>query len=412
MNPDVIILGGGVAGLSTAWHLARAGAKVLLLEAEAQFGVHSSGQNAAILRTLTASPVLTRMARKSAESLFHPPDGFCESPLVDPVGLVLTEDESHTGELKRWLEAAGPGSTDSSAPRELAGAELARLAPSFQHRDGDRASAYYFEREGHIDIALLTDSFAKGARRAGAELRCGTTVVAVETEVMAGKPHVTGVRLADGSTISCDRVLLAGGAWAGKLGQAAGSNLGLFPRRRHLCVTRADASLDSRQAVVWNHGDPAQGRIFYMRPESGGMLLCACDETLVTPSYGYPTGACPKDPGVLESVATAAATFAPGLAEAEVTSWWAGWRTFTGDHDFALGEDAEVAGLHWCAGLAGHGMTASFEAGRVAAASAASGLQLADAAVLDGEDYGGAMAPGRASLAAPRARAPPTVQPT
>ena len=396
MNPDVIILGGGVAGLSTAWHLARAGAKVLLLESEAQFGVHSSGQNAAILRTLIDSPALTRLARKSAESLFQPPAGFCESPLVDSVGLVLTEDESHAGDIERWLDAAGPGSSLAKGPRKLDRAELAKLAPAYRLTDG--ASAYYFEGEGHIDIALLTDSFARGARQAGAELRCGVTAAAVETEAIAGQARVKGVRLADGSSIPCKRVLLAGGAWAGNLGQEAGSSLDLFPRRRHLCVTRADHRIDSRQAIVWNHGDPGAGRIFYMRPESGGMLLCACDETLVAPDLGYPTGTCPKDAGVLEQVARAAASFAPSLAEAEVASWWAGWRTFTGDHAFALGADADVAGLHWCAGLAGHGMTASFEAGRLAAAGAAEGLHLVNGAVLNGDDYGGAFEPKRRPL--------------
>ncbi|MDG1498914.1 MAG: FAD-dependent oxidoreductase [Planctomycetota bacterium] len=402
MNPDVIILGGGVAGLSTAWHLARAGAKVLLLESEAQFGVHSSGQNAAILRTLIDSPALTRLARKSAESLFQPPAGFCESPLVDSVGLVLTEDESHTGDIESWIDAAGPSSSQANEPRKLDHAELAKLAPSLSLAGG--ASAYYFEDEGHIDIALLTDSFAKGARQAGAELRCGVTATAVETEVVAGQVRVKGVRLTDGSLISCDRVLLAGGAWAGNLGQEAGSNLDLFPRRRHLCVTRADSDIDSRQAIVWTHGDPGAGRIFYMRPESGGMLLCACDETLVAPDLGYPTGGCPKDAGVLEQVARAAASFAPNLAEAEVASWWAGWRTFTGDHAFALGTDADVAGLHWCAGLAGHGMTASFEAGRLAASSAAEGLYLANEDVLAGDDYGGAFEPKRRSLRSLSAR--------
>ena len=393
MQPDVLILGGGAAGLSSAWHLARAGARVLLLEAEAQLGVHSSGQNAAILRTLIESPMRTRLARKAALSLHRPPVGFCEAPLIDPVGLLLTADAGLAADLAMWVQAAGAAPYAECEATAINGAEIARLLPHFQHPDGENATGLYMPGEGQIDISLLVDSFAKGARQAGAELRTSCAVAELLVAKEGDVPQITGARLTSGETIPCERVLLAAGAWAGKLGAQAGSELRFFPRRRHLFVTRNDDKINPRLPVVWNHGDAAQRRIFYMRPESGGMLLCACDEALIEPTSAYPNGVCPKDDSVLEDIARATQLFAPDFADAEIASWWSGWRTFSEDHDFALGADPKVAGLHWCAGLAGHGMTASFEAGRLAAASASEGLACESSDVLSGDDYGGTFAP-------------------
>ncbi len=393
MKPDVLILGGGAAGLSSAWHLSRAGARVLLLEAEPQFGVHSSGQNAAILRTLTNSPLVTRLTRKAAQSLHRPPEGFCELPLVDPIGLVLTADSTLAADLLSWQQAAGPAPYPECAGHPIDGAEIARLVPPYRHPDNGQAMGLHFPGEGQIDIALLLDSFAKGARLAGAELRTSCPVQELLLDQTASAPRVTGVRLVSGELIHCDRVLLAAGAWAGKLAAQAGSPLKFFPRRRHLCVTRGKSVVNPQTPIVWNHGEAAKGRTFYMRPESGGVLLCACDETLLEPSSNFPQGVCPRDEAVLEDVARAAELFAPELADAEVVSWWSGWRTFTEDHHFALGPDPKVVGLHWCAGLGGHGMTASFEAGRLAAASASKGLHSVDRAVLEGDDYEGLFTP-------------------
>ena len=91
----IVIVGGGIAGVATAWWLARAGAgqRVVLLEREDGLGRHSSGRNAAILRTAVAAPATRELALETARFLRQPPTGFCERPLVDPVGLLIAEGE-------------------------------------------------------------------------------------------------------------------------------------------------------------------------------------------------------------------------------------------------------------------------------------------------------------------------------
>jgi D-arginine dehydrogenase len=122
-------------------------------------------------------------------------------------------------------------------------------------------------------------------------------------------------------------------------------------------VTAPEARVDRRWPVVWSEPDG-----FYARPESGGLLLCACDEDVVPPAG---TDARPE---VRERIAEVAARCLAGFDDAPAAHFWAGLRTFCADDAFAVGPDPEVPGLWWAAGLGGHGMSASIGLGRLCAA--------------------------------------------
>lgn len=402
----VVVLGGGVAGLATAARLAEAGVRCCVLEASDALGSHSTAQNAAILRTLIASPELTAIGRASARQLLDPPAAF-ERPLVDPTGVLLTADLDDAPDLERWVAKS---SASADGPIEhLTARQAQRLAPHVEHPDhrrfaADAVAALFLPREGVLDIARLVAGFARQARTAAcpADVRLGADAVDFERT-----GDLWTVYLADGRTFAAEQLLIAGGAWAEALGRRLGSALRFAPRRRHLAVTvHSQVKLPPNLPVVWNHS--TTGSMFYARPEVPGLLLCACDETLVAPTQSAATERCPRDPAVLEALAQTAARFLPEWADAQVHSWWAGWRTFYAPNAqrFVIGRDPDVPGLSWAAGLGGHGMTASFEVGRLAARA------LCDAiddnrplpACLEGDDYGGAFEP-RALLADARQHA-------
>lgn len=347
---EILIVGGGVAGLATAYFLARAGVRgVVLVEREEQLASHSSALNAAILRTLTADPFLTELAQRSARFLLDPPPGFAEHPLVDPVGLWLTADEERAETLLGWWR----GDEALSPCRERSASDFRRAAPYYA---GPAAACLHLPAEGRIDIAALLEGFARGARAGGVELCTGTGVSALLTS----GDRVEGVRTADGRELRARWTCLAAGGWAGRLGRAAGSRVGLEPTRRHLLVTGPEPEVDPQGPVLWSSGDD-----FYCRPESGGWLLCGCDQTVVEPD------ACAVDPAVRELVARKTARHLPAYADAEAAHFWCGMRTMTGDGRFAVGPDPDLGGLFWVAGLGGHGMVASAEVGRIAAAQLA-----------------------------------------
>ncbi len=345
-STDVLIIGGGVAGAATAWWLARRGtSRVVLLEREAQLGTQSSGLNAGILRTADPDPQVSELAERGAAFLHDPPPGFSPVPLVDPVGLLLVADEAGAAELERMGAHAG-----AHAPCErVSPSVLSELVPLYA---GEPALALHFPTQGHLDVAALMEGFARGARRGGVEIRTGAEVVELRRE----GDRVVGARLADGEELAARTTVIAAGGWAGKLGREAGSRVLLTPTRRHLLVTAADRGIDPRAPVLWQTWDGG----FYCKPESGGMLISACDLVEVDPD------ACATEPAVRELVAEKTTRWLPALADAGAAHFWCGMRTLTADDRFAIGFDPDFAGLFWVAGLGGHGMVCGAEIGRLA----------------------------------------------
>ena len=343
--PRIVIVGGGIAGVSTAWFLARRGeTDVVLLERERGLGWHSTGLNAAILRTATTDLVTEGFTREGAEFLLNPPPGFASVPLVDPCGIVLATGLAGSARSEWELRLASRGDVE-----ELSPARLAELAPHFRTL---AERAWFVRSEGRIDIAALLQGFENGARRAGVSFRTGARVRALARH----RGSVRGVELDDGSALDAELVVVAAGGWAEELGREAGSRVELRPTRRHLCVTEADARVDPRWPVVWTDADP-----FYARPESGGRLLCSCDEDDVDPD------ALDTMASVREEIAIKNARHLPEFRDARIAEFWAGIRTLTHDDRFVIGPDRDVDGLFWVAGLGGHGMSAAAAIGALAA---------------------------------------------
>ena len=352
-QPSIIIIGGGIAGLTTAWHLAQSGcgASVTLLEAEKQLGSHSTALNAAILRTMGPDPLFTRIGLESARFLRDPPAGFSDVPLIDALGLVLVASPERADEIQSWVAALD---ASESVVEKLRPEELRKMIPGFQARV---AAAWSFPEEGRLDIAAMVAGFTGGARRGGVEIRRGARVASLIVEA----ERVVGVRLDDGSTCLADITVLAAGGWAHRLGRAAGSRVGLRPTLRHLAVTEPLEWVKRDWPVVWYFDSPEEEE-FYCRPEGGGMMLSACEVIDADPDRLGLVDDCRVE------IARKTSAHLPPLAETGLSHFWCGMRTLTADGHFAIGPDPDRQGLFWVAGLGGSGMVASAEVGRIASA--------------------------------------------
>jgi D-arginine dehydrogenase len=342
----ILIVGGGVAGLAAAWSLARRGARqVVLVEREHALATHSSRKNAAILRTATDDLVIEELARRGGEFLRKPPPGFSERPLLDACGVLIATAE-RASEPPAWEQRAlGDGRAV-----EIDRARLASIAPHFAA--GDLRCAW-FPDEGRIDIDALLEGFERGARASGVAIE----TVADVTALLCSSTAVTGARLSDGREIRAEKTLIAAGGWAGRLAAAAGSRVRLRPTRRHLVVTAPDSRVDPRWPVVWAESDG-----FYARPEAGGLMLCACDEVDAEPDSTEVVAA------VRDLALAKGRRWLAGVDLARAARCWSGVRTMTSDGRFAIGPDPDVRGLHWAAGLGGHGMLCAPVVGEIAAA--------------------------------------------
>jgi D-arginine dehydrogenase len=340
-----VVIGAGIAGATTAYHLAIRGEPSLVLEKELLPGTHSSGRNAAILRTLVGDPILQRLAGESLAFYLDPPAAFSPTEVLNKVGVILAAPAEASAILERWV---GDDGSDPGAgwidPSELY-RRVPVLSPLVER-------AVLRPDEGVLDVHAILEGFLRGAKERGAEVWGGCDA---ERLVLKGN-RVAGVQVG-GKYIPARRVVLAGGGWASMLADAAGLVTPLAPYRRHLMVTTPAPEVRPDWPVVWIAGDE-----FYFRPESGGLLISVCDTTAVTPDRGETV-----DTSVLDVLASRVPRWIPSLAGAGVARMWAGMRTFAPDHRFVIGPDSRVEGLFWVAGLGGHGMTCAPAAGALAA---------------------------------------------
>jgi D-arginine dehydrogenase len=347
---EVVIIGAGFAGASTAYHLVSRGVRdILLLEREPVPGVHASGRNAALAFQVLSDAAEARLAVEGARFIATPPPGFAAVPLLQRTGSLLI---AKTGGLPQ-LQRAHEDAQRLGLAGELLGAEeVVRRVPALA--GAPFAGAFWNPHDGVVDIHALLQGYLAGARAGGVRI--------------AYERVVTGVRLAGGrvAAIDTDRgaiatrcVVDAGGAWAGEIGALAGvGTRTLQPRRRHLFQTLVDLPVARDWPFVW-HNDLD----VYFRPEGDGLLMSPCD---ATPH--------PAQPPVVDSaaerlLAQKVAHAFPALASARIASAWACLRTFARDERFVIGRDPEVDGLVWVAALGGHGMTTSAAVGRLGAAA-------------------------------------------
>lgn len=340
----IVIIGGGIAGLSAAWQLARSKAgKILLLEREPLMCTHASGRNAAIFRPLEAEASLATLACRSLE-LFEQLSPA--RPLVEPSGLLL---------LARAPEALAPVACSARAlgmPHEIETPE--RVAARLNGLSVRGWHGLYAGSGGVLDIHGVSEALSRASRALGVEIRCGSGALGVRTN----DARVVGVEVADGEFVAADDVVFAAGAWTGELGASVGLALPLTPVRRHLALLEPQRALPATVPAVWSLDDEV-----YFRREGQRVLSSPCDET------AWSARAPQAELSCLAPLARKLGGIDEGLGRARVVRYWACLRTFAPDRRPVIGRDPRVEGIHWLAGLGGFGMTTGVAAGELLAQS-------------------------------------------
>ena len=348
-GPRVAVVGGGFAGAATALHLARGGARVVLLEREAMPGMHASAQNAGMLRTSIADPALARIALAGARGV-QQAQAWTDVQLVRPSGSLLlargdalralrngTPELSAQRDSVRWLE-----------PREAIRRVTVLAGGTFE-------AALWSPEDGVVDTAEYLAALLRGAREAGTDVRLAAELLDGDPGDAARPARLTTSQ----GPLEADTVVIAAGAWADTVARRLHVDpRGIVPHRRHLHATGPLAVADPAWPFVWSLGDEV-----YFRPESGGLLLSACDEEPYAPCEP------PADPENRLLLARKIAVAFPQLIDLPLMRSWAGLRSFPPDGRFVLGRDPREERVFWVAGLGGHGVTSSWEVGRIVAAA-------------------------------------------
>ncbi|MEO8699024.1 MAG: FAD-dependent oxidoreductase [Kofleriaceae bacterium] len=353
MIPDVVIVGAGVIGASCAWHMARAGLRVRVLDRAAAPGGGSTARATGGFRAQYSTAINIRLSLLARERLraFHDDTG------VDP-GFVAV------GYL--WLAGSA--------------AELAALreANALQVREG--LSDACLVTTG--DIAQLNPHVATADVLGGAW--CPSDGVIRPLEILRGYLAAPGVELCCNEPViavehSGDRVACvitphgahaagmfvnAAGPWAAAVGQLAGVDVPVVPLRRQVAVTEATAALPATMPLTIWLGDGFHARV------RGDRVL------LLRPTAGDPDPWSDRvDPAWLDDIATRAPLCLPALAGVPLDrpAAWAGLYEMTPDHHALLGFAPGCPNLLLATGCSGHGVMHAPALGLLAAELATAG---------------------------------------
>ena len=347
-QPSIVVVGAGFAGAATAFHLTRMGMeRVTILEQEDVAGMHASGRNAAMVRQVVPHESVAALARGGAAFLRRLPRDWPLETRFEQNGSFLLASAKDSARLKQ----DGARSRERGVPAEWWPIE--RIVEAVPILEGSPAEGgLWCPTDGVVDIHGLLHGYLKAAASAGARLRTSSPL----RRVVVRQGKICAVQT-ESEEIAADVVVNAAGAWAQRIGQLAGaSTVPLVPYRRHLFVTRPLDRVDPRWPIVWDLSQE-----LYFRPESGGLLLCPCDEEAQEP------GTAADDPAALQMLADKVTRHYPGLSDLPIRRSWAGLRTLAPDGRFVVGWDSSVEGFFWLAGLAGHGVTTSYSVGLLAA---------------------------------------------
>jgi D-arginine dehydrogenase len=332
LQVDVVVVGGGIAGVSAGWALARGGATVALVEREAQLGHHATGRSAALLNQTVGPRGLEELVAASAAFLTKPSRGFCEYPLLSPRGLLWIG----RGDQQAALDAVA-AQAPAGAARRIGTAELARLVPRLK-AEWSRAGGVLEQSAQHVDVDGLLQAYARGLRAGGGRVFAGLEAVRLEAR------HGRWVVRAGDGELAAEFVVNAAGAWGDVVAERAGvTALGLQAYRRTACLVPAPADTASWPLLM----DVAGG--FYAEPESGGLLVSPADETLCAP-----VDARPEEIDV--ALCLDRLNEALDLQVRHVRRAWAGLRTFAPDRLPVVGIDPDTPGFVWLVGQGGAGI--------------------------------------------------------
>lgn len=343
---DVVIVGGGIIGVATAFYLARARlGNVVVLEREQFLGSGSTSKAAGGVRAQFATRINVEMSMMSEKIFANFKEETDSDAVFEQVGYMFLLSEEK--DIEQFKKSHKMQKSLGLKVQMLKPSEIADYAPHV--RTDDIKLATFCQDDGLADPSDFLQGFEKAARKSGVEFNLETAITGIK--VSAGQ--VTAVQTNNGK-IDTPLVINCAGAWSGEIAKMVGADLKVLPYRRQ-CVTTGP--LESLRPDIPMVVDVASG--LYFHKESAGLLLGWADKA-VEPSFDIST-----HPDYTDAIIEKALNRIPVLEEAEIASQWAGLYETTPDHRAIIGWEPTVEGLFHCAGFSGHGMMHAPAAGIV-----------------------------------------------
>jgi sarcosine oxidase subunit beta len=337
LSADVVIIGGGVIGTSTAFHLAKAGVKHVTLLERSFIGAGATGKSGALVRQHYTNPYDGELAAKSIPYFLHWEDLVgVGDPRYVKSGMLRLADLREIDRLEANVEML-----------QGVGVNTWVIGPHDVKEIDDRITvedipaAAWEPDSGYAEPSATAFGFADAAASLGVSVRTG--VEATGIVVAGGK--VTGVETPEG-TIATEKVLLAGGAWSPRLLAPLGLDYGLKPTRVQVCVFRRPETTARRHPVIIDGVN-----IMWMRAEGefGSLVGIEIEHSQVDPDH--------FDEGLSETYIAATHKVLkqrmPIMQDAPLRGGWTGVVTLSPDAHIILGDEPSVPGLTLAVGDSG-----------------------------------------------------------
>ena len=351
-SADVVVIGGGIEGLSTAYALTLLGVSDVLVLERATLASGGTGKSSGIIRCHYGVPSLAAMAWKGTQLFENAADILGTDVGFEQIGYVVGVGEGNLAPLAANVAMHQSLGIDSQI---IDAASVASLWPYAAL--SDLTGFAYEPRGGYGDASRTALAFGAAARRGGARIRQGALV----TSLCSTGSRVTGVELADGSFVAAGSVVVAAGVWSRPLLLPLGLDLPIRAQREVLLLLETPDAQVTSLPVFSDLAD-----LQYVRPERSGQLLIGNSDHS-EPEWADPDSYSNRaSDDFLEVALPKVEHRFPGLGDARLASSYAGCYDVTPDYNPVMSA-TPVAGLFVAAGFSGHGFKISPAVGELMA---------------------------------------------
>lgn len=334
-HAGVVVVGGGVVGLSAAYHLAAGGVRDVVLLERHELGSGSTCTAAGGVRAQFSDPVNIELGQRSLRAFETFRRDVGQEIDLHQVGyLFLLDDPEDVAAFEANVALQNELGVDT---RMIDVAEARRLSPLIE-TEGLLAAAWG-PRDGHCTPESVVLGYAGAARRAGATLLRGVRVTGVQRD--AGR--ILGV-VTDRGVVRTDAVVCAAGAWSAQVGAMAGVDLPVEPVRRQIITTGPAPDLAGEVPFTIDFSTS-----LYFHREGPGLLVGMSDRD-EAPGFKLD-----RDDGWLPRLGEAVERRAPRIGDYGIAGGWAGLYEMTPDHNALVGESPDVSRFLYATGFSGHG---------------------------------------------------------
>jgi len=377
---DVLVIGGGVAGASSAMQLAFRGRKVIVLE-RAMLGSGSTGRAAGLLGQLRSTQAATQLLKDGLTVVRELQRRTGSEIFVQTGSLRLAATPDRAAEIR---EHVALGKSVGLPVDHINNQEVARLLPYM--RCDDLLDACYCPTDGHLQPAELLAAYVRVARECGVVFETNSPVETVHVR----NGRVTGLRAA-GRDYSAPVVLNATGPWSYLVAELGTARLPTAAIGHYYLTTAplAEMRVDRHSPAVRDRGN-----LIYSRPEGGGLIVgmyeanpVEYDMEQLGPDFDMSQMRARRDELNVAQLIDAASQRFPFINERTPMTITTGIMTFTPDGQPCCGKSAEIEGLYHCAGFCGHGIVQSPSIGVVMAELIVDGRSRYDIAQLEADRF-------------------------